>query len=202
MMKITVGKSSRKNLRRLYITYAVLMLLLLPYLAVSVLFDMTELRLLMILFLLLVILVFTLIIPGLSYLGSIWEVDEHYFRHIVFNSYLDKCRMFYHRPYAGNHVALKLKNIDYIIVDHYCRVNYPSRFLYSDAGYPVVIRFYMQDGSQYQFEKMLSDDRQTTIAAFTWMKKRGVRIIDKHHILSAYQQGLHLQQYLKEISHD
>lgn len=205
-MKITVGKTSKKNLKRLYGCYGILLVLLIPFLLLAVYLDDVIYKVLLALFLLMMILVFVLIVPGLSYLGKIWQVDEVYFRHIVFNSYLEKCRMFYDRSYIPYHVTLKLKNIDYMTVSYYCRLNYPYRFLYSEAGYPVVIRFYMQDGSEFLFEKMLSDDREKTIAAFNLMKKQGVRIIDEDHILMAYQKGMNLQQYLmnmeKEKSHD
>lgn len=198
-MKITVGKTSQKNLRRIYLCYGVLIIMLLPLVLIIFILDDFIYKILIVLFLLCLAGIFILVSPGLYYLSEIWEVDENYFRHIVFNNYLEKCRMFYQRDFYPFQLTLKLKNIDYVIVTYYCRVHYPYQFLVSEAGYPIIIRFCMIDGSEYIFEKMLSDDRKTTMAAFRQMTKKGVRIIDKNKILAAYQKGENLQKYLTAI---
>lgn len=198
-MKITVGKTSQKNLRRIYKCYGVLIIMLLPLVLIIFVLDDLAFKILIALFLLCLTVIFLLLNPGLHYLSEIWEVDEYYFRHIVFNSYLEKCRMFYQRDFYPFQLTLKLKNIDYIMITYYCRVHYPYQFLVSEAGCPIVIRFCMIDGSEFIFEKMLSDDRETTMAAFRWMAKQGVRIIDKNKILVAYQRGENLQKYITTI---
>lgn len=198
-MKITVGKTSQKNLRRIYKCYGVLIVMLLPLVLIVFILDDFIYKILMGMFLLCLAGIFILVNPGLYYLSEIWEVDDQYFRHIVFNSYLEKCRMFYQRDFYPFQLTLKLKNIDYVMITYYCRVHYPYQFLVSDAGYPIVIRFCMIDGSEFIFEKMLNDDRETTMAAFRFMAKQGVRIIDKNKILVAYQKRENLQKYLTAI---
>lgn len=203
-MKIQEGKTSQKRLRRYYLWIGVcLLLLLLPY---SILLFLLEPAVYFIALLLLVVLLMVFaffVVPGLTYMDSLWEVSDHDFRMIVFDNAFEKSFLYYSRlfkkKYVPFQIVLILDQIDFMTVIYY-------RYQIGGSGYKTVIKFYMKDGSQYVFENMISNDRQAFFAAIAFLQKKGIRLVDQNKILSAYRNGCDIQSYLasleKEKNHD
>lgn len=210
-MKIQVGKTSRKRVRHYYFSIGIcVLLLLLPYglflfLLEPIIYFIT------VLLLTVLILVFAFfVIPGLTYMDSLWEVNDHDFRMIIFKNAFEKSFLYYSRlfkkEYVPFQIVLILEHIDFITVTYYHDHMYPSKYLLGESRYKTVIKFCMKDGSQYFFENMISNDRQAFFKGIAALQKKGIRLIDQHKILTAYKNGNHIQSYLasleKEKNHD
>ena len=96
-MKVTVG---RKNQNFVWKYLVVLLLFFLPiFLLIFVLPDIVYfyMGILFVVFLIILILV----IPGLSYMDFMWEVDENEFRYMSFSHIFDKTKLYYQQLFQN-----------------------------------------------------------------------------------------------------
>lgn len=198
-MKVTVG---RKNQNFVWKYLVVLLLFFLPiFLLIFVLPDIVYfyMGILFVVFLIILILV----IPGLSYMDFMWEVDENEFRYMSFSHIFDKTKLYYqqlfHKKDTHYDMSLKMKQIDFIQVTYYRYSFYPSKYLFYGSGYKIVFKFNMLDGSQYVFDNVIGQDRECFFKAIGLMRKCGIHFVDQHKILQAYQNKENLHEYLSYI---
>lgn len=213
MMKVTVGKASKKRIIKYVLLFLIVILFLFsPFLFIAVFFsdDIKTVIPIVLVLLILILTIIFLVIPGLALMDFMWEVDEHYFRFMCFETTLDKIKLFYarllkkHRPIYQ--MSLKMSQIDFIQVTYYQSSFYPSKYLYGGTHYKVVFKFHMLDGSQYLFENLVSRNKDEFQAGIQFMKNYGIPFVDKYKILNAYKDNKNIQDYLaaieKEKDHD
>lgn len=212
-MKVTVGKANKKRVRKyLLILFVFMSLLFSPFLIVSIYYinDLTFTLSGLFLTMIIIFIVAVFVIPGIAFMDFMWEVDEHYFRFTTFESMMDKTRLYYSRFLKSNfsqyQMSLKMSQIDFIQVTYYQQSFYPSKYLYGGAGYKVVFKFHMLDGSQYLFENFVGSDEEVFNAGIQFMKNYGIQFVDRYKILNVYKEHKNIQHYLasieKENDHD
>lgn len=213
MMKITVGKADKKRIIKYTVIFLVLALFLFsPFLFILIFFldNFPAFMLIVLIFLILILSVFFLVIPGLTLMDFMWEVDEYFFRFMSFETTLDKIKLFYAKLFKKHYplyqMSLRMSQIDFIQVTYYQNSFYPSKYLYRGSGYKVVFKFYMLDGSQYIFENFVGKDRDGFCAGIQFMKNYGIQFVDRYKIIEAYRDNQNMQDYLahieKEKDHD
>lgn len=194
-MKVTVG---RKNKKFIWIYLVIMFLFFFPFfLLISVLPEIIGLYVGILFVVLLILLV--LVIPGLSYMDMMWEVDENHFKYMSFSHLFDKTRLFYQQLFKKDSIhydmSLKMKQIDFIQVTYYQYSFYPSKYLFNGSGYKIVLKLNMLDGSQYVFDNVIGQDREGFLKAIAFMKKQGIYFIDQNKILEAYQNKENMHEY-------
>lgn len=154
--------------------------------------------------------IYILVLPGLTFTNTMWEVDENSLKYIYFDKNLDKTKFLYsflfRNKYPRYQINLKLSQIDFVQISYYRYSFYPSRYLIDGSGYKIVFKFNMLDGSQYIIENFVSHDRDSFNKGIELMKKCGVRFIDPYHLLEALCSNKDINQHIalieKEKKHD
>ena len=154
--------------------------------------------------------IYILVLPGLTFTNTMWEVDENSLKYIYFDKNLDKTKFLYsflfRNKYPRYQINLKLSQIDFVQISYYRYSFYPSRYLIDGSGYKIVFKFNMLDGSQYIIENFVSHDRKSFKQGIELMKKQGVRFVDPYHLLKALCSNKDINQHIalieKEKNHD
>ena len=154
--------------------------------------------------------IYSLVLPGIVFANTMWEVDQKYLRYIYFDKNLDKAKYLYSflfkNKYPRYQINLKLSQIDFVQISYYRYSFYPSKYLVNGSGNKIVFKFNMLDGSQYIIENLVSSDKETFSKGIELMKKNGVRFVDSYHLLDIICSNKNLDQYIvaieKEKKHD
>ena len=176
------------------------------------------------------LIIYSLVLPGIVFANTMWEVDQKYLRYIYFDKNLedlkaviscaeraakirkteDKAKYLYSflfkNKYPRYQINLKLSQIDFVQISYYRYSFYPSKYLVNGSGNKIVFKFNMLDGSQYIIENLVSSDKETFSKGIELMKKNGVCFIDSYHLLDVIRSNKNLDQYIvaieKEKKHD
>ena len=156
------------------------------------------------------LIIYSLVLPGIVFANTMWEVDQKYLRYIYFDKNLDKAKYLYSflfkNKYPRYQINLKLSQIDFVQISYYRYSFYPSKYLVNGSGNKIVFKFNMLDGSQYIIENFVSHDRDSFNKGIELMKKCGVRFIDPYHLLEALCSNKDINQHIalieKEKKHD
>lgn len=152
----------------------------------------------------LVIVVIGIIIPGISYCQLMWRVDQERLYYTYHRTFLDKVTAFYSYVFNRKHIyqiAINLNQIDYIDVS-YAKV---PRMPFGGYGYDLLFIVHMYDGSIYQFDALITRNRQEFNEAVDFLQAQGVQIHDPLKILDYLKTGSYLSYYLEKLeeqSHD
>ena len=208
-MKVTVGKIKK---RKIILLNFVILLFVAYWLGVFFIFYRQPYERIMFSIVLIIILlsIYILVLPGLTFTNTMWEVDENSLKYIYFDKNLDKTKFLYSflfkNKYPRYQINLKLSQIDFVQISYYRYSFYPSRYLIDGSGYKIVFKFNMLDGSQYIIENLVSSDKETFSKGIELMKKNGVRFVDSYHLLDIICSNKNLDQYIvaieKEKKHD
>ena len=208
-MKVTVGKIKK---RKIILLNFVILLFVAYWLGVFFIFYRQPYERIMFSIVLIIILlsIYILVLPGLTFTNTMWEVDENSLKYIYFDHNLDKTKYLYsflfRNKYPRYQINLKLSQIDFVQISYYRYSFYPSKYLIDGSGYKIVFKFNMLDGSQYIIENLVSSDKETFSKGIELMKKNGVRFVDSYHLLDIICSNKNLDQYIvaieKEKKHD
>ena len=208
-MKVTVGKIKK---RKIILLNFVILLFVVWWLGVFFIMYKHFYERIMFLGVLLIILliIYSLVLPGIVFANTMWEVDQKYLRYIYFDKNLDKAKYLYSflfkNKYPRYQINLKLSQIDFVQISYYRYSFYPSKYLVNGSGNKIVFKFNMLDGSQYIIENLVSSDKETFSKGIELMKKNGVRFVDSYHLLDIICSNKNLDQYIvaieKEKKHD
>ena len=120
--------------------------------------------------------IYILVLPGLTFTNTMWEVDENSLKYIYFDHNLDKTKYLYsflfRNKYPRYQINLKLSQIDFVQISYYHYSFYPSKYLVDGSGYKIVFKFNMLDGSQYIIENFVSHDRKSFKQGIELMKNK------------------------------
>ena len=208
-MKVTVGKIKK---RKIILLNFVILLFVAYWLGVFFIFYRQPYERIMFSIVLIIILlsIYILVLPGLTFTNTMWEVDENSLKYIYFDHNLDKTKYLYsflfRNKYPRYQINLKLSQIDFVQISYYRYSFYPSKYLVNGSGNKIVFKFNMLDGSQYIIENLVSSDKETFSKGIELMKKNGVRFVDSYHLLDIICSNKNLDQYIvaieKEKKHD
>ena len=208
-MKVTVGKIKK---RKIILLNFVILLFVAYWLGVFFIFYRQPYERIMFSIVLIIILlsIYILVLPGLTFTNTMWEVDENSLKYIYFDKNLDKTKFLYsflfRNKYPRYQINLKLSQIDFVQISYYRYSFYPSKYLVNGSGNKIVFKFNMLDGSQYIIENLVSSDKETFSKGIELMKKNGVRFVDSYHLLDIICSNKNLDQYIvaieKEKKHD
>ena len=208
-MKVTVGKIKK---RKIILLNFVILLFVAYWLGVFFIFYRQPYERIMFSIVLIIILlsIYILVLPGLTFTNTMWEVDENSLKYIYFDHNLDKTKYLYsflfRNKYPRYQINLKLSQIDFVQISYYRYSFYPSKYLVNGSGNKIVFKFNMLDGSQYIIENLVSSDKETFSKGIELMKKNGVCFIDSYHLLDIICSNKNLDQYIvaieKEKKHD
>ena len=208
-MKVTVGKIKK---RKIILLNFVILLFVAYWLGVFFIFYRQPYERIMFSIVLIIILlsIYILVLPGLTFTNTMWEVDENSLKYIYFDHNLDKTKYLYsflfRNKYPRYQINLKLSQIDFVQISYYRYSFYPSKYLVNGSGNKIVFKFNMLDGSQYIIENLVSSDKETFSKGIELMKKKGVRFVDSYHLLDIICSNKNLDQYIvaieKEKKHD
>ena len=208
-MKVTVGKIKK---RKIILLNFVILLFVAYWLGVFFIFYRQPYERIMFSIVLIIILlsIYILVLPGLTFTNTMWEVDENSLKYIYFDKNLDKTKFLYsflfRNKYPRYQINLKLSQIDFVQISYYRYSFYPSKYLVNGSGNKIVFKFNMLDGSQYIIENLVSSDKETFSKGIELMKKNGVRFVDSYHLLDIIRSNKNLDQYIvaieKEKKHD
>ena len=208
-MKVTVGKIKK---RKIILLNFVILLFVAYWLGVFFIFYRQPYERIMFSIVLIIILlsIYILVLPGLTFTNTMWEVDENSLKYIYFDHNLDKTKYLYsflfRNKYPRYQINLKLSQIDFVQISYYRYSFYPSKYLVNGSGNKIVFKFNMLDGSQYIIENLVSSDKETFSKGIELMKKNGVRFVDSYHLLDIIRSNKNLDQYIvaieKEKKHD
>ncbi|WP_195947440.1 hypothetical protein [Faecalibacillus intestinalis] len=208
-MKVTVGKIKK---RKIILLNFVILLFVVWWLGVFfIMYKHFYERIMFSIVLIIILLsIYILVLPGLTFTNTMWEVDENSLKYIYFDKNLDKTKFLYsflfRNKYPRYQINLKLSQIDFVQISYYRYSFYPSRYLIDGSGYKIVFKFNMLDGSQYIIENFVSHDRDSFNKGIELMKKNGVRFVDSYHLLDIICSNKNLDQYIvaieKEKKHD
>lgn len=208
-MKVTVGKIKK---RKIILLNFVILLFVAYWLGVFFIFYRQPYERIMFSIVLMIILlsIYILVLPGLTFTNTMWEVDENSLKYIYFDKNLDKTKFLYsflfRNKYPRYQINLKLSQIDFVQISYYRYSFYPSRYLIDGSGYKIVFKFNMLDGSQYIIENFVSHDRDSFNQGIELMKKQGVHFVDPYHLLKALCSNKDINQHIalieKEKNHD
>lgn len=208
-MKVTVGKIKKS---KIILLNFVILLFVVWWLGVFFIMYKHFYERMMFLGVLIIILliIYSLVLPGIAFANTMWEVDQKYLRYIYFDKNLDKTKYLYsflfRNKYPRYQINLKLSQIDFVQISYYRYSFYPSKYLIDGSGYKIVFKFNMLDGSQYIFENFVSHDRNSFNKGIKLLKKCGIRFIDPYHLLDALYSNKNIDQYIasieKEKTHD
>ena len=208
-MKVTVGKIKK---RKIILLNFVILLFVAYWLGVFFIFYRQPYERIMFSIVLIIILlsIYILVLPGLTFTNTMWEVDENSLKYIYFDKNLDKTKFLYsflfRNKYPRYQINLKLSQIDFVQISYYRYSFYPSKYLVNGSGNKIVFKFNMLDGSQYIIENLVSSDKETFSKGIELMKKNGVCFIDSYHLLDVIRSNKNLDQYIvaieKEKKHD
>lgn len=208
-MKVTVGKIKK---RKIILLNFVILLFVAYWLGVFFIFYRQPLERIMfsIVFIIILLSIYILVLPGLTFTNTMWEVDQNSLKYIHFDHNLDKAKYLYsflfRNKYPRYQINLRLSQIDFVQISYYRYSFYPSKYLVDGSGYKIVFKFNMLDGSQYIIENFVSHDRDSFNKGIELMKKQGVRFVDPYHLLEALCSNkdinLHIALVEKEKNHD
>ena len=208
-MKVTVGKIKK---RKIILLNFVILLFVVWWLGVFFIMYKHFYERIMFFGVLIIILliIYSLVLPGIVFANTMWEVDQKYLRYIYFDKNLDKAKYLYSflfkNKYPRYQINLKLSQIDFVQISYYRYSFYPSKYLVNGSGNKIVFKFNMLDGSQYIIENFVSHDRDSFNKGLELMKKCGVRFIDPYHLLEALCSNKDINQHIalieKEKKHD
>ena len=208
-MKVTVGKIKK---RKIILLNFVILLFVAYWLGVFFIFYRQPYERIMfsIVFIIILLSIYILVLPGLAFTNTMWEVDQNSLKYIHFDHNLDKTKYLYSflfkNKYPRYQINLKLSQIDFVQISYYRYSFYPSKYLVNGSGNKIVFKFNMLDGSQYIIENLVSSDKETFSKGIELMKKNGVRFVDSYHLLDIIRSNKNLDQYIvaieKEKKHD
>ena len=144
------------------------------------------------------IILFVIVIPGIVYCQIMWKVDEHHISYTYYHTFFHKVIGFYEYILHQKHlyqVVLNLNQIDYIDVTYHKVERAP----FGSYGYDLLFIVHMYDGSEYEFEALVTRDRKAFCQAVDYLKNQGIVIKDPLKILDYLNTGGYLSYYLEEL---
>lgn len=148
----------------------------------------------------LVIIIYTIILPGMSYSLVMWKVNDDSIRYTYYHSIIDKMKSYYTQILKTHtldyQISIYLNQIDYIEVDFVKVLRGP----YATYGYDIFFRVYTNDGSQFRFNVLDAIDRKAFNSAIDFMKEKNIDFVDQYNILEELKNNPQpISYYLKDI---
>ena len=129
-MKVTVGKIKK---RKIILLNFVILLFVVWWLGVFfIMYKHFYERIMFSIVLIIILLsIYILVLPGLTFTNTMWEVDENSLKYIYFDKNLDKTKFLYsflfRNKYPRYQINLKLSQIDFVQISYYRYSFYQSR---------------------------------------------------------------------------